>query len=106
MENADEEVGCIIANLPFGLRQPKEFVSGYPMRTPYSESLFFQHILSRLRQGGRAVVVVPESFLFRRGADVGLRRRLLERYSVETVWSMPARNVRCFVQSENEPTGD
>lgn len=89
VENATKQFDCIIANLPFGLRQPKEFVWGYPIRTPYSESLFVQHILSRLRRGGRAVVVVPESFLFRRGADVELRRRLLERYSVETVWSLP-----------------
>jgi type I restriction enzyme M protein len=80
---------CIVANLPFGIRQPKDLLSKYPIRTASSESLFLQHILLRLRRGGRAVVVVPESFLFRRGPDVELRRRLLEDYSVESVWSLP-----------------
>jgi type I restriction enzyme M protein len=34
-------------------------------------------------------MVVPESFLFRRGRDTELRRRLLNDYAVESVWSLP-----------------
>jgi type I restriction enzyme M protein len=80
---------CIVANLPFGVRQPQDVMWQYPIRTTSSESAFIQHILAHLRPGGRAVIVVPESFLFRRGADVELRRWLLEKFLVESVWSLP-----------------
>jgi hypothetical protein len=89
VEDDAERFDCVLANLPFGVRQPKELHWNYPIHTSSSESLFVQHVLSRLRRGGRAVIVVPESFLLRRGADVELRRRLLESYSVESVWSLP-----------------
>lgn len=83
------EFDCILANVPFGFRPPKDVVASYPIPTASSESAFIQHILARLRTGGRAVIVVPESFLFRRGADVELRRKLVREYSVETIWSIP-----------------
>jgi type I restriction enzyme M protein len=89
VEDDAERFDCILANLPFGIRQPKEVFSKYPIHTSASESLFIQHMLSRLRHGGRAVVAIPENFLFRRGADVNLRRRLLESYAIESVWSVP-----------------
>jgi type I restriction enzyme M protein len=89
VEDDAQRFDCILANLPFGIRQPKEVVEKYSIHTPVSESLFIQHVLSRLRRGGRAIALVPDSFLFRRGADVNLRRWLLESYSVESVWSVP-----------------
>ena len=81
---------CIVANLPFGVRQPEELMWDYPILTSSSESAFIQHILARLRPGGRAVIVGPESLCCHfRGGDVELRRRLLQHLLVESVWSLP-----------------
>jgi N-6 DNA Methylase len=47
------------------------------------------HLLARQPQG-RAVIAVPEGFLFRGGAERDLRRKLLEAGQVEAVIGLPA----------------
>lgn len=42
-----------------------------------------------LRPGGRAAVVVPDSFLFSRGPAEALRSRLLRQCDVHTIWRLP-----------------
>lgn len=53
------------------------------------ENLFLQHIMESLKPGGRAVVVVPETLLYRSGADLRLRKKLLREFCVEGVLSLP-----------------
>jgi type I restriction enzyme M protein len=52
-------------------------------------NLFIQHTANNLRDGGRAVIAVPEGTLFRPGATQAVRRWLLENFQVEGVVSLP-----------------
>jgi len=62
----------------------------FPVRTTDTTGLFIQHALTQLRPEGRAVLVVPEGFLFRGGLERKLRRMLVEQHTVEAVVSLPA----------------
>ena len=52
-------------------------------------NLFLQHTANNLRDGGRAVIAVPEATLFRAGPTQSVRRWLLENFQVEGVVSLP-----------------
>ena len=54
-----------------------------------SESLFLRHVMQRLRPGGRAVVAMSESTLYRSGSDERARKALLSGFSVEAVVALP-----------------
>jgi type I restriction enzyme M protein len=81
----------IIANPPIGakIRHEPQRYQHFPIPTKDSTCLFVQHVLSQLKPNGRAVIVVPEGFLFRGGAERELRRHLLERGFVEAVIALP-----------------
>jgi type I restriction enzyme M protein len=79
----------ILANLPFGLRADLAGLDHFAVRTSDATGLFIQHALSHLRPNGRAVIVVPQGFLFRGGQEQRLRRLLLEQHTVEAVVSLP-----------------
>ena len=79
----------VLANPPWGGRQNLAGLDHFPIRTSASTGLFIQHALSQLRPQGRAVIIVPEGFLFRSGAEQQLRRMLVEQHTVEAVISLP-----------------
>jgi len=82
----------VVANPPIGVKISREPWRYQHFAIPTSDStgLFVQHALSQLRPHGRAVIAVPEGFLFRSGGDRNLRRHLLERGHVEAVIGLPA----------------
>jgi len=82
----------VVANPPIGAKVPRD-AAGYKhfaFMTADSTGLFIQHALSQLRRHGRAVIAVPEGFLFRGGAERELRRHMLEQGLVEAVIGLPA----------------
>ena len=79
---------CILAAPPWGGRNKHPSAARFPFPSRNTESLFLQHVMANLRPGGRAVVVLPESALFRTG-DRRLRKTLLSDYSVDAVVSLP-----------------
>ena len=79
---------CILAAPPWGGRNQHPTAARFPFPSRNTESLFLQHVMANLRPGGRAVVVLPESALFRTG-DRRLRKTLLSDYSVDAVVSLP-----------------
>ena len=79
---------CILAASPWGGRIKHPSADRFPFPSRSTESLFLQHVMANLRPGGRAVVVLPESALFRTG-DRRLRKALLSEYSVDAVVSLP-----------------
>ena len=79
---------CILATPPWGGRIKHPSAGRFPFPSRYTENLFLQHVMANLRPGGRAVVVLPESALFRTG-DRRLRKALLSDYSVDAVVSLP-----------------
>lgn len=82
----------VLANPPIGAKTSREHwrYQHFAILTNDSTGLFVQHALSQLRPHGRAVIAVPEGFLFRGGAERELRRYLLEKGQVEAVIGLPA----------------
>lgn len=82
----------VLANPPIGAKTSREpwRYQHFPIATNDSTGLFIQHALSKLKPHGRAVIAVPEGFLFRGGAERELRRYLLEQGQVEAVIGLPA----------------
>jgi len=79
----------VLANPPWGLRTDPTGLDHFPVKTKDATGLFIQHALSQLRPEGRAVIVVPQGFLFRGGPEQRLRRHLLEQHRVEAVIALP-----------------
>lgn len=80
---------CVLAQPPFGQKLERAISSQYRIPSSSGENLFLQHILSSLRTGGRAVVLVSEGLLFRGGAEEHLRKLMLNEYRVNAVVSLP-----------------
>lgn len=87
-----EGFDVVLANPPIGAKTSREpwRYQHFPIATNDSTGLFVQHALSQLKPHGRAVIAVPEGFLFRGGAERELRRYLLEQGQVEAVVGLPA----------------
>ncbi len=82
----------VLANPPIGVKTSREpwRYEHFAIPTNDSTGLFVQHALSQLQPQGRAVIAVPEGFLFRGGAERELRRYLLRKGQVEAVIGLPA----------------
>jgi type I restriction enzyme M protein len=82
----------VLANPPIGVKTTREpwLHNHYAIPTSDSVGLFIQHALSQLKPRGRAVIAVPEGFLFRGGPERELRRHLVERGQVDAVIGLPA----------------
>ena len=72
---------------------------------------FLQHVVTLLKPGGRAAVIVPDNVLFESGAAATIRRRLLETCDVHTLLRLPTglfyaqgvkANVLFFDRGENQ----
>ena len=50
---------------------------------------FLQHIMTILKIGGRAAVVVPDNVLFEGGAGEKVRKRLLKEFNLHTILRLP-----------------
>jgi type I restriction enzyme M protein len=80
----------ILANPPFGGKERKEVQQNFPIRTGETAFLFLQHFIKILKAGGRAAVVIKNTFLSNTdNASVGLRQHLLESCNLHTVLDCP-----------------
>lgn len=103
----------VLANPPIGVKTTLESwnQANFAFFTHDSTGLFVQHALSQLRPHGRAVIVVPEGFLFRGLGERELRRSLLENGQVEAVVGLPVgafapyTDVRCSLIVLNRQGG-
>ncbi|HOW63730.1 MAG TPA: N-6 DNA methylase [Candidatus Paceibacterota bacterium] len=89
----DNGFDCILCATPIGAGLLPEQAARFNIRTHSVETLILQHILARLRPGGRAVVLMPESFLYRGGAEVEVRKRLLCKFHLEAVVALPEHSI-------------
>ncbi len=94
-ENLDDiqdrdRMDVILANPPFGGKERKEVQQNFPIRTGETAFLFMQHFMRMLRAGGRAAVVIKNTFLSNTdNASVSLRRELLQNFNLRTVLDCP-----------------
>jgi len=80
----------ILANPPFGGKERKEVQQNFPIRTGETAFLFLQHFIKILKAGGRAGVVIKNTFLSNTdNASVSLRKLLLESCNLHTVLDCP-----------------
>ncbi|MFZ4791027.1 MAG: N-6 DNA methylase [Candidatus Competibacteraceae bacterium] len=80
----------VLANPPFGGKERKEIQQNFPIRTGETAFLFLQHFIKMLKAGGRAGVVIKNTFLSNTdNASVSLRKLLLESCNLHTVLDCP-----------------
>ncbi len=82
----------ILANPPFGGKERKEVQQNFPIKTGETAFLFLQHFMKMLKPGGRAAVVIKNTFLSNTdNATVALRKELLQNHNLHTVLDCPAK---------------
>lgn len=80
----------ILANPPFGGKERAEVQQNFPIRTGETASLFLQHFIKILKAGGKAGVVIKNTFLSNTdNASIALRKQLLESCNLHTVLDLP-----------------
>lgn len=78
----------ILANPPFGGGEDKEVQQNFPIKTGETAFLFLQHFIKNLKAGGRAGVVIKNTFLSNGDAS-SLRDELLKTCDLHTVLDLP-----------------
>ncbi len=80
----------ILANPPFGGKERPEVQQNFDIKTGETAFLFMQHFIKSLKTGGRAAIVIKNTFLSNTdNASVSLRKHLLETCNLHTVLDMP-----------------
>lgn len=80
----------VLANPPFGGKERKEVQQNFPIKTGETAFLFLQHFIKSLKAGGRAGIVIKNTFLSNTdNASISLRRKLLEDCDLHTILDMP-----------------
>ena len=80
----------VLANPPFGGKERAEVQQNFPIKTGETASLFLQHFIKMLKAGGKAGVVIKNTFLSNTdNASVSLRKLLLESCNLHTVLDLP-----------------
>ncbi len=80
----------VLANPPFGGKERAEVQQNFPIKTGETASLFLQHFIKILKAGGKAGVVIKNTFLSNTdNASISLRKLLLENCNLHTVLDLP-----------------
>ncbi len=81
----------ILANPPFGGKERREVQQNFPIKTGETAFLFLQHFIKSLKAGGRAGIVIKNTFLSNSdNAAVSLQKELLENCNLHTVLDCPS----------------
>jgi type I restriction enzyme M protein len=87
---AKDQVDVVMANPPFGGKERKEVQQNFPIRTGETAFLFLQRFIKVLKPGGRAGVIIKNTFLSNTdNASVSLRKLLLENCNLHTILDCP-----------------
>lgn len=85
-----DRVDVVLANPPFGAKERAEVQQNFPIKTGETAFLFMQHFIKILKAGGKAGVVIKNTFLSNTdNASVSLRKLLLESCNLHTVLDLP-----------------
>ena len=80
----------VIANPPFGGKERAEVQHNFPIKSGETAFLFLQHFIKILKAGGRAGIVIKNTFLSNTdNASVSLRKLLLESCNLHTILDCP-----------------
>ena len=87
-----DRYNIVLANPPFGGKERVEVQQNFPIKTGETASLFMQHFIKILKAGGKAGIVIKNTFLSNGAAgsaDASLRKLLLESCNLHTVLDLP-----------------
>lgn len=115
LELPELKADVVLANPPYGVRAQDAIVierADFISKTKNNQLNFLQHIMSLLKTGGRAAVIVPEGVLFDpKGTEI--RRSLLTQFNLHTVLILPkgvfySPNIKTYVLffTKGEPTSE
>ncbi|MBR6104672.1 MAG: N-6 DNA methylase [Paludibacteraceae bacterium] len=115
----DEKVDVIAMNPPYGGSTSESCKANFPMAMRSSETadLFMALIMYRLRQNGRAGVIIPDGFLFGTdGAKLAIKTKMLTDFNLHTIIRLPgsifnpytsiATNIVFFNKDKAEGSGE
>ena len=89
-DDPGERFDLVLTNPPFGRSSSDSYEREDFWATTKNKQLnFVQHVVSVLKIGGSAAVVVPDNVLFEAGAGETIRRRLLHDCDVHTLLRLP-----------------
>lgn len=81
----------ILANPPFGGKERKEVQQNFPIKSGETAFLFLQHFIKSLKAGGRAAIVIKNTFLSNSdNASRSLRQELLQSCNLHTILDCPS----------------
>ncbi|MFQ5744545.1 MAG: N-6 DNA methylase [Acidobacteriota bacterium] len=101
---SEEHNDMVLTNPPFGRKSSVKVIGAegeeerqaltvvrddFWASTSNKQLNFVQHVVTMLKQGGRAAVVVPDNVLFEGGAGETVRRKLLQTCDVHTLLRLP-----------------
>src|SRR3546814_20775359 len=73
-----QQFSVILTNPPFGGTENPQVQQNFPSKSAATELLFLQHCMARLRDGGRAAIVLPDGILYRTEPAFSTVRRQLQ----------------------------
>ncbi|MEA5535268.1 HsdM family class I SAM-dependent methyltransferase [Crocosphaera sp. XPORK-15E] len=86
----NDRFDIILANPPFGGSERKEIKETFPIKTGETAFLFLQHFIKMLKPGGRAAIVIKNTFLSNAdNASKALREELLTSCNLHTILDCP-----------------
>lgn len=89
----NEKFDVVLMNPPYGGTESEGIKINFPadLRSSETADLFISVIMYRLKENGRAAVIIPDGFLF--GADnakAAIKKKLLEEFNLHTIVRMPS----------------
>ncbi|HAG52717.1 MAG TPA: type I restriction endonuclease subunit M [Alphaproteobacteria bacterium] len=80
----------VLANPPFGGKERAEVQQNFTHKTGETASLFVQHFMKYLKAGGKAGIVIKNTFLSNTdAASIAIRKDLLANFNLHTVLDLP-----------------
>ena len=89
---AEDQFDVVLMNPPYGGSEKTEVKNHFPSDLASSETadLFMSVIMYRLKQNGRAAVILPDGFLFGTdNAKIAIKKKLISEFNLHTVIRMP-----------------
>jgi type I restriction enzyme M protein len=85
-----DRYNVVLANPPFGGKERAEVQENFPIKTGETASLFLQHFIKILKAGGKAGIVIKNTFLSNTdNASIAIRKELLENCNLHSVLDLP-----------------
>ncbi len=81
----------ILTNPPFGGTEHESVTANFRYPSKQTSITFLQHIMAKVKRGGRVGMVIDEGVLFKtnEGAYVQTKKDLLEQFNLHTIVSLP-----------------